>query len=147
MNCKNAHSLLSAYLDDELTGIEMLEIREHLNVCGPCAEELQSVEGVKRLLSASPVPEPSADFENRLVTRVLSATSIPAEERKISALTLTGIAAASMLATMLLLNSLHREAPAISEQNDNIPSDLMRQERAFGASLDPMGGSPVVFRH
>src|SRR5690349_14585766 len=109
MNCKTAQSLLSAYVDEELTGREMLQMREHLNDCPECAEEHTCVEALKRLLGASPVPEPSADFEDRLVLRVLSATHAPGDQKRISLLALTAIAAASMLGTMLLLNSFHKE--------------------------------------
>jgi anti-sigma factor RsiW len=143
MNCKNAQSLLSAYLDEELSGREMLEIREHVFDCSACANELDSVQAVKRILCATPIAEPSADFENRLVAHVLSASPAPLQKR-ISLLALTGIAAASMLGTLLLLNSMQRENASIAEQRDSVPFDLVERGRAFEASADPMSGSPVM---
>jgi len=140
MNCKNVQSLLSAFIDEELSGREMLDIREHLAECNDCSEELRCVLGVKRMLCASAVPEPSPGFEDRLVSRVLAAAPAPVE-KKISLISLTGIAAASMLVTMLLLNSMHREPPATA-QVDAIPYDLMRQARAIDA-IDRMGGSSL----
>ncbi len=144
MNCKNVQSLLSAFIDEELSGREMLDIREHLSECADCSQELRCVEGVKRLLGATRVPEPSAGFEDRLVSRVLAAAPAPSEKR-ISVLALTGIAAASMLATMLLLNSIHREAPVAQQQADGVPYDVMRQASAFDA-VDRMGGSSLYFQ-
>jgi anti-sigma factor RsiW len=142
MNCKNAQSLLSAYLDDELTGREMIEIREHVSACPVCTEELECVQAVKRILCATPVAEPSSDFEDRLVAHVLSASPAPLQ-KKISLMALTGIAAASMLGTMLLLNSMHGEN-AVVDQRDNMAFDLVERSRAFDASADPMSGSPVM---
>jgi anti-sigma factor RsiW len=144
MNCKNTQSLLSAYIDEELTGREMIEIRAHLGECDLCAAEARCVEGVKRFLGGSPVPEPSPDFEDRLVSHVLSATGVATEQRKLSVFTLTGIAAVSMLATMMLLNTFRHEVPTVSEQNDNIPYDVMRQNSAFDWSSGS-GGSPAMY--
>jgi anti-sigma factor RsiW len=146
MNCKNAQSLLSAYIDEELTGREMLELRTHLAECAECSEELKCVEAVRRLLGGSPVPEPSADFEDRLVSSVLASTGSRSDAKKISLFTLTGIAAASMLGTMLLLNSMKQEAPAVADQSSNLPYELIQQDRAFGASTSPFTASPVVSR-
>ena len=145
MNCKTVQTLLSAYLDEELSGREMLELRSHLNECDECAEELRCIEVVKRVIGGSPVPEPSADFESKLITNVLTATCRHEEQKKISLLTLSGIAAASMLATMLLLNSLRSPAPVAPDQHDTMPMELIQRDRAFSASTDPLGGSPVVF--
>lgn len=49
---------MSAYVDGELTGVEMLEIRRHLSDCPECAEEHESIrvtkQAVSRLRSAAP---------------------------------------------------------------------------------------------
>ncbi len=145
MNCKNAQALLSAYLDEELSGREMLDIREHLHQCEACAEEVRCVQAVKRILSAAPVPEPSADFENRLVSRVLQAVPATAQPKRLSVVALTGIAAASMLATMLLLNTMHRESPVV-DPHDSIATDLLRRDRMYDVSSDPFSGTPVVWK-
>ncbi|HVT13961.1 MAG TPA: zf-HC2 domain-containing protein [Fimbriimonadaceae bacterium] len=145
MNCKNVQSQLSAYLDEELAGREMIEIREHLRDCRECEEELRCVQGVKRLLGGSAVPEPSQDFEDRLVSRVLAATDSAAESRKISFIALTGIAAASMLATLILLNSMRGPNPQVADQKETMPYDFIQRDRSFDASTDPLSGSPVVY--
>jgi anti-sigma factor RsiW len=147
MNCKNAQSLLSAYLDEELTGREMLDLRAHLGQCAQCSEELKCVQAVRRLLGGSPVPEPSADFEDRLVSSVLAATDLRPAAKKLSLMTLTGIAAVSMLATMMLLNSMKHEPSAVADQNQDLPFELIQQDRAFGASTSPFTASPVVSRN
>jgi predicted anti-sigma-YlaC factor YlaD len=61
VNCRRTRSLLSAYIDSELTGQEMLLIRDHLSWCSTCQDERESLLQVKRLLSALPehAPRPS----------------------------------------------------------------------------------------
>lgn len=146
MNCKNAQSLLSAYIDEELSGREMLDLRAHLSDCTECSEELRCVEAVRQVLGGTPVPEPSPDFEDRLVSSVLRATHPNSDNKKISIITLTGIAAASMLGTMLLLNSFKHEPRAMERSQDSITYELLQQDRAFGTSSSPFTASPVVSR-
>jgi len=141
MNCKNVQSLLSAYLDEELSGREMLDIRQHLHDCGDCGHELRCIEGVKRILGSA-VPEPSPDFEDRLVSHVLSASPTP-NERRTSFLTLSLIATASMIATLLVLGFVHRQSIPPAETGQGIPYDVMRQDQAFDARWDGMGGGAL----
>ena len=141
MNCKNVQSLLSAYLDEELSGREMIEIREHLYDCGDCAHELRCIEGVKRLLGCT-VPDPSPDFEDRLVLHVLAASPTPTE-RRASFLTLSLVATASMIATLLVLGFLHRGSISTAETSQTIPYDVVRQDQAFDARWDGMGGGAL----
>jgi len=51
MNCRHIINKLSAYLDGELTGEEMLMIRRHVNECESCSNELATVRKTKLLLS------------------------------------------------------------------------------------------------
>ena len=62
MNCRRTRSLLSAYLDAELTGYEMLEIRDHISRCQDCSTEHKSLVSLKQLLSALPDQEPRPEF-------------------------------------------------------------------------------------
>ncbi|HTQ08512.1 MAG TPA: zf-HC2 domain-containing protein [Fimbriimonadaceae bacterium] len=142
MNCKNVQSLLSAYIDEELPGRAMLDIRRHLAECGECAEDLRCVEGVKRMLSATAVPEPSVGFEDRLVSRVLSEAPPPAQ-RRASFVTLSVVAAMSMIATLVVLGFLHRGEPSGSSGSHGIPYDVVRQDQAFDARWDGSAGGAL----
>jgi hypothetical protein len=62
MLCSRAQNLLSAYCDYELTGAEMLAIREHLEGCPSCAREYASLRQVKSLLRALPQAEACRSF-------------------------------------------------------------------------------------
>lgn len=68
MNCRRVSNLLSAYLDAELAGAEMLDIRDHLSRCPFCAREYEGLRQTKRLLGALALrmPEVGTDFEARL---------------------------------------------------------------------------------
>lgn len=52
MNCRRINSLLSAYIDRELTGAEMLEVRQHLRDCPACDLEHETLQDTKRLLNS-----------------------------------------------------------------------------------------------
>ena len=60
MLCSRVQNLLSAYLDRELTGAEMLEIRRHLRDCAPCEREREALLHVKQLLHVLPAAAPRA---------------------------------------------------------------------------------------
>ena len=48
MNCNRTKKLMSAYIDNELTGMEMLAIRRHTSVCKECELEFRSIYEYKR---------------------------------------------------------------------------------------------------
>ena len=58
MGCRaESVALLSAYIDKEMTGQEMLEITRHLTNCGGCSAEHESFRQVKSLMSGLPQRE------------------------------------------------------------------------------------------
>src|SRR5436853_501708 len=67
MHCSRVRNLLSAYCDREVTGEEMLAIREHLGRCAACREEHEGVRRVKLLLGALSAVEPPRAFSAELL--------------------------------------------------------------------------------
>jgi anti-sigma factor RsiW len=63
MNCRKTIQLLSAYLDEELRGTEMLQIREHLSNCDQCAHEYEQVRRMKQLMASVTTHEPRIGLE------------------------------------------------------------------------------------
>lgn len=63
MNCRRVSNLLSAYIDAELTGFEMLDIRAHLDQCAPCRQEHQSLQETKRLLGSLALKTPRLELD------------------------------------------------------------------------------------
>lgn len=54
MNCASVRNLLSAYLDSELPGAEMQQVRAHLLECSACRAECDDLREVKSLLRGLP---------------------------------------------------------------------------------------------
>ncbi len=76
MNCHRARQLISPYLDQRLTGREMLALQQHFDECATCECERHSIRQVKMLLRALHEPRPRADLPGALSAR-LSAPEQP----------------------------------------------------------------------
>jgi hypothetical protein len=62
MLCSRVQNSLSAYLDSELPGEEMLRIRDHLHRCEGCRAEHEAVSQTRRLMRALGGAEPRHPF-------------------------------------------------------------------------------------
>jgi hypothetical protein len=82
MKCNTVRTKLAGYLDDAVTGAAPVEerahIREHLEACGYCREELQHYRKLSVLLSRVPRNLPPADLAVRI--RVAAAQALPAQD-------------------------------------------------------------------
>jgi anti-sigma factor RsiW len=70
MNCNFVRSKLAGYLDDGLTGssrvAERVKVREHLDACAHCREDLQRFRKLGALLSSLPKSIPPANLALRI---------------------------------------------------------------------------------
>jgi len=82
MKCNKVRNKLAGYLDDAVTGAapveERVQVREHLDSCAPCREELQRYRKLSSLLSRVPRNLPPADLAVRI--RVAAAQSLPTQD-------------------------------------------------------------------
>jgi hypothetical protein len=82
MKCNTVHTKLAGYLDDAVTGAALVEervlIREHLESCDYCREELQRYRKLSMLLSRVPRNLPPADLAVRI--RVAAAQAVPTQD-------------------------------------------------------------------
>jgi anti-sigma factor RsiW len=62
MNCGRVCNQLSAYIDRELTGAEMMLVRQHLGDCEACQSEYDALCRMKMLLGRLATPAPQPDF-------------------------------------------------------------------------------------
>jgi anti-sigma factor RsiW len=53
---EDMHNLLNAYLDGELHGMRLLEMKNHLASCAQCRQELKDLRQVSDLIQAAPAP-------------------------------------------------------------------------------------------
>jgi len=70
MNCHQVTKVVSAYVDGELTGHEMLAIRSHVLHCDECAGEMESIRRAKVLLSRLRTIEPRAGFADQILANL-----------------------------------------------------------------------------
>lgn len=70
MTCTQTQHLISAYMDKELSGVEMQMVGQHLRQCPDCAKEHQQMLTMKRMMATLQGPAPSDDFEARLMQAV-----------------------------------------------------------------------------
>lgn len=70
MNCRQTRELISAYLDQELTGQQMLELHAHLASCEGCAQDWREMRDVRRLLRALSPAAPTEEACRRLADRI-----------------------------------------------------------------------------
>jgi hypothetical protein len=82
MKCNTVQTKLAGYLDDAVTGAapveERVHIREHLEACSYCREELQRYRKLSMLLSRVPRNLPPADLAVRI--RVAAAQAVPVQD-------------------------------------------------------------------
>jgi len=77
MNCRRAVSRLSAYLDGELTGQEMMLVRRHLSSCEACSTELAGIREVKMSLSELTPATPDDEFLGHIFQGLDNVTASP----------------------------------------------------------------------
>ena len=70
MNCRRISNLISAYIDGELTGVEMLEIRRHFDECQSCLLQYESLRHTKQLLSHLSYAKPRMGLADRICTQL-----------------------------------------------------------------------------
>jgi anti-sigma factor RsiW len=144
MNCKTVQSRLSAYLDRELGGDELLQMRAHMSVCGECHCEAEGLRALKSLLGGIQCPEPPVDLPQRLTATVLRQRyEEPRRTVRFSALMFAGVTACSMLATLLVLNFALGGHANQAIGHDAGSSSAIRSDGPFGGDSG-FGGGPIL---
>lgn len=62
MNCDWVKANITLYVYDELADDSRYELEQHVNRCGACAAELDSLRAFRTTLSSAPQPEPSPNL-------------------------------------------------------------------------------------
>lgn len=144
MNCKHVRDLLSAYLDRELSGRDLAEVRAHLASCESCQAERDSLASLKSLLGNLSTPDPAPDFEARLLATVHAAGAGDApRSRRVNFLFFAGIAAGSAVATLALLSVLTRPVDPTTNSKEKLNFAVQR-DQVYSAGADPTSGVPLI---
>lgn len=80
MNCRRVVNLMSAYVDGELTGEEMLAIRRHMSECKECAQEHESIRMTKLAVANLRTAVPRTDLARSISMR-LDVVQVPRYQR------------------------------------------------------------------
>lgn len=145
MNCKGTRSKLSAYIDGELSGYEMLAIRSHVHDCAECSCELEELRRLKCLIGSLPESDPDEEFVLRLKARVRGVSALP--RRPSPVYMLSGLAFTAALA--LTLASIHGRnnrgevsAPVpVAAKSSNFE---LARDQAYQSGGDPFSDGSMV---
>lgn len=123
--------LISAYLDGELSRVEIEQLRSHLDVCGRCASELEDLQAVRASVRSLPLLE-------------LPSGLVPEAEAEVVPLRrnrgfLVG-AAAAIVALVIAIAAL------VTPSTASVSLEDLNSRYGARASLDPaFGPAKVVF--
>jgi predicted anti-sigma-YlaC factor YlaD len=150
MNCKSVQNRISAFLDRELSHEDSASVRAHIQDCNNCRSELEAIATLKDLLHRTPVPEPDAYFEERLIGNVMKRIESPTSPRKVllfrPVLAFCGVVVLSMMVTLVGLNVLQRTEDArasLKQKESEIAFDIQR-DQVYTMGTDAFGGMPVI---
>jgi anti-sigma factor RsiW len=155
MNCTEARTLFSSYLDGALDGATHQSVKEHLKDCLPCAQcyaGLAKTQGLVMALGRKPAP-PDLALKIRVVISQQRSISF---RRQVQGLIVRGenalnafmLPATAGLVTAIVMFGLFvgffAQAPAVSAAND-VPTSLYMPPRLASAPFaDNITGGPVV---
>ena len=121
MNCRQSQRLLSAYIDRELAGDEMLAVRTHLDECHECCSELEDLKKLKTMMASAKTVAPDPGVYSRMKTALHGPTLTRTQrQRGWSLMALT--ACASALGVALVM--------AQAEDKRSEPQGLMAESQA-----------------
>ena len=135
MSCNTVQSKLSAYLDGEMSGVEMQVIRNHVNHCSACNIELNKLKTVQLILRGLPAsPEPSLELPAKITTSVSSL--------KRSYVRVAFVCAVPVLAIAFL--AYPRPKPASVPDRNLIITRQVAKDQIFDAGSDSPSGASLV---
>jgi len=73
MNCKQFKVKLQDFVDNALEPLQVQSCSQHLNSCSQCQLLVEQEQKIKTNLQAAVIPEPSIDFEQRVMNSLHSA--------------------------------------------------------------------------
>jgi anti-sigma factor RsiW len=142
VNCQIVQNSLSAYLDRELPGDQMIALRSHLASCPECGSELESLRAVKSGLASLTVHEPRAGLVEDVLRHVRTQDQ-PTVRVPVGTMVATSVAAAvlAVLAFNLFFGAKNRPQLADEGARFDAASDSAVTSPDFGghAPLIPVG--------
>jgi anti-sigma factor RsiW len=142
MNCNSVQHRLSAFVDGELAGREMLAVREHVRCCTSCSREVDDLVAVKRALASGPIAPIAGDLEARLLSAIGKVEHARRVRRPVFAY---GFATFALFAIVgfswFKANKIQADEARALKQ---IESFEVARDQAYVAGSDPLGGDVGV---
>jgi anti-sigma factor RsiW len=145
MTCRSIQQKLSSYVDGELSGFEMLDVRSHLSGCAACRSEAEELRALKGLLGNMTEAGPDSDFHTQLNKVVFESPRTPAY-RPVSLAVICCVA----FATTLILGLAGFRTPERTEMSapvavkpDQTAFDVSR-DQAYQAGSDVFNGGSFI---
>lgn len=141
MNCRHTLNCLSAYVDRELTGEQMIALRSHVERCAECKAEYESLTSLKTALAALPMHEAPEGLEQDVIRMLRRLEPATARTR----LSWTLLAATSVAAAALAVLTFNAFFGLTSEP-DVVDSGPEFDAGTDGALVDPISGghAPIL---
>ena len=157
MNCAQAKSMFSPYLDGEVTGTEMLALSGHLESCAPCQREYASLRQTQKLLMSVKSRKAPDDLSLKLrlaISREVARSRQPyfhgLKIRIENTINGFMVPATAGLVTAVVIFGFLMGFLALPLQADNADVPLMLntapqlQQSAFGTALDSIKDDSLV---
>ena len=137
MTCKSVQGKLSAYIDGELSGFEMLDIRSHVHRCPNCAGEMEQFRQLKWAVGNMAESDPGPDLADMLKEAVLKSENAAQRRVPIAAMSTLAFAAALLISLSALRSHDDHEAiPAKSAPTASRTNFDMDRDQAYQSGGD-----------
>jgi predicted anti-sigma-YlaC factor YlaD len=145
MTCKSVQSMLSAYIDGELCGYEMLRVRSHLHDCKSCSEEVDQIRNLKWVIGNVPESNPREGFEETLKQTVFASP----RKTRARALPVTMISGLAFFAALLVsLATLRSQGPHVvvhpKPSNQEAISFDVSRDQAYQSGGDAFNDGSMI---
>ncbi len=137
MNCRNVEQNLSAFLDNELTGSQMLIVRRHIEECRACQTELEGLRALHNHMRGLPNIAPSVPSHADMMRTIRERKPRVREKVHAAGMIAVSSAAAAILAVALFYR-LNNETPVVDRTAPFTASSDMPY-----VSGGDLGGLPV----
>ncbi len=141
---------MSAFVDGELTGAEMLAIRRHITQCPDCSEEYESLKMTKLAVARLRTVVPREDFAASIIGK-LDQQIIPPYRRVINVIyryaahKLSPVAAALAVSAFVLAILAAGGQDRILVQKPDVVATAPYAVRTHGVSFAPAAESPMMY--
>ncbi len=151
MKCPQVKKRLTAFLDNEVRGLERLNISEHLMSCVSCQKELEELSQISGLLDLMAEVAVSPYFMTRLkqriaegeAKRIFGLPSFKWLRRVMVPVGITALFAISVLGGNYLGHRLNQRAVKVAEMNEevaNLTGITSFEDFSEGSLVDAYGG-------